>query len=187
MYDWCHIKPREFKLRVGHRVYNHTTTLPNEPGFVDPNLGVENPGHRAWFGCIIEAKAGVIPMGLSTGVPRTDMRWLVCVETLTTTALVSRIMKGVQVTQHNNLNIQFIVNDYTSISLPRKKQKADSWSAQHIVSRSQNQVYPAMNNILLELSPHSFALSIKLVKPFVVIMYWIPFFWVLKQGLNTSD
>lgn len=33
-----------------------------------------------------------------------------------------------------------------------------------------------MNTNLLELSPHSFALSIKLVKPFVVIMCWIPFF-----------
>ncbi|KAJ6937297.1 hypothetical protein NC652_011829 [Populus alba x Populus x berolinensis] len=38
---------------------------------------VENPGHRAWFGCVIEAKAGVTPMGLSTGVPRTDMGWLI--------------------------------------------------------------------------------------------------------------
>ncbi|KAL3597603.1 hypothetical protein D5086_009240 [Populus alba] len=49
-------------------------------------------GHRAWFGCVIEAKAGVTPMGLSTGVPRTDMGWLVCVDTLTTAALVSRFL-----------------------------------------------------------------------------------------------
>ncbi|KAB5561547.1 hypothetical protein DKX38_006504 [Salix brachista] len=31
---------------------------------------------RVRFGCVIEAKAGVTPMELSTGVPRTDMGWL---------------------------------------------------------------------------------------------------------------